>query len=176
MPVRTGAEYIRGLRERPRDIRINGEKVTDVTTYPGFRNGMLSIAALYDIQNDPDTLDEMTYISPTTGDRVGMSFLIPESVDDVQRKGRMMARWAQYHGGMMGRTPDFLNASFVAMAGASAYYAQNRPEFGENITRYYELMREQDLCLTHTLVNPQRSRRPANDLTDTLPKTWPSRW
>ena len=68
----------------------------------------------------------------------------------------MMARWAQYHGGMMGRTPDFLNASFVAMAGASAYYAQNRPEFGENITRYYELMREQDLCLTHTLVNPQR--------------------
>ena len=53
-----------------------------------------------------------------------MSFLIPESVDDVQRKGRMMARWAQYHGGRMGRTPDFLNASFVAMSGASAYYAQ----------------------------------------------------
>ena len=168
MPVRTGAEYIRGLKERPRDIRIDGEKVTDVTTYPGFRNGMLSIAALYDLQNNPDTLDEMTYISPTTGDRVGMSFLIPESVDDVQRKGRMMARWAQYHGGMMGRTPDFLNASFVAMAGASAYYAQNRPEFGENITRYYEFMREQDLCLTHTLVNPQRSRRPAHFLTDTL--------
>ena len=36
MPVRTGAEYIRGLKERPRDIRINGEKVTDVTTYPGL--------------------------------------------------------------------------------------------------------------------------------------------
>ena len=121
---------------------------------------MLSIAALYDIQNDPDTLDEMTYISPTTGDRVGMSFLMPESVQDIERKGRAMSRWARHHGGMMGRTPDFLNVSFVAMAGAADYYAQNRPEFGENITRYYELMREQDLCLTHTLVNPQRSRRP----------------
>ena len=168
MPVRTGAEYIRGLKERPRDIRINGEKVTDVTTYPGFRNGMLSIAALYDLQNDPDTLDEMTYISPTTGDRVGMSFLMPTSTEDVQRKGRMMARWARHHGGMMGRTPDFLNASFVGMAGAADYYAQNRPEFGENITRYYEMMREEDLCLTHTLVNPQRRRNPNNYITDDL--------
>ena len=133
MPVRTGADYIRGLRQRPRDIRIGGQVITDVTAFPGFRNGMLSIAALYDLQNDPETLDEMTYVSPTTGDRVGMSFLMPKSMEDVERKGRMMSRWARYHGGMMGRTPDFLNASFVAMAGAADYYAQSRPEFGENV-------------------------------------------
>ena len=29
-------------------------------------------------------------------------------------------------------------------------------------------MRERDLCLTHTLVNPQRSRLPAQYITDTL--------
>ena len=79
MPARTGAEYINGLRERPRDIRIGGERITDVTTYPGFRNGALSIAALYDMQHAPATLDEMTYNSPSTGDRVGMSFLMPET-------------------------------------------------------------------------------------------------
>ena len=54
------------------------------------------------------------------------------------------------------------------MSGASAYYAQNRAEFGENITRYYELIREQDLCLTHTLVNPQRHRRPAQFIPDDI--------
>ena len=168
MPARTGAEYIQGLKDRPRDIRIAGERVTDVTTYPGFRNGMLSIAALYDMQNEPALRDEMTYVSPTTGDRVGMSFLMPESVQDLEQKRRMMYRWAQYHGGMMGRTPDFLNVSFVAMAGAADYYAQNRPEFKDNIIRYYELMREEDLCLTHTLVNPQRSRNPMQFITDPL--------
>ena len=51
----------------------------------------------------------------------------------------------------MGRTPDYLNVSFVAMAAAADYFAQDRHEFGENVRRYYELIREGDLCLTHTL-------------------------
>ena len=46
------------------------------------------------------------------------------------------------------------------MAAASDYFAQNRPEFKENIQRYYEYIREHDLVLTHTLVNLQRNRSP----------------
>ena len=70
MPARTGAQFIAGLRENPPNIYINGEKVKDVTTYPGFRNGIDTIARLYDMQHDPALRDEMTYVSPTTGDRV----------------------------------------------------------------------------------------------------------
>ena len=53
-----------------------GERVKDVTTHPGLAGGARAIASLYDMQCDPKFRDEMTYISPTTGDRVGLSFII----------------------------------------------------------------------------------------------------
>ncbi len=119
MPARTGQEYIKGLKERPREVWICGERVEDVTTHPAFRNGVKSVAALYDMQLDQALLEEMTYPSPTTGQPVGLSFLIPQSVEDLVRRRRMMEHWAWASCGMMGRSPDFLNAIFAAWAGAA---------------------------------------------------------
>lgn len=161
MPARTGQDYITGLKDRPREVWICGERVKDVTTHPAFRNGVKSIAALYDMQHDPDLRDEMTYPSPSTGQPVGMSFVIPKSIDDLVRRRKMMERWAWSTCGMMARSPDFLNAIFAAWAGAADYFAQNRPEFKKNMTDYYEFIRENDLALTHALVNLQRSRDPS---------------
>ncbi len=160
MPARTGAEYITGLRESPPEIYLRGERVKEVTTLPGLRNGVNTLARLFDMQHDPALRDEMTYPSPTTGDRVGLSFITPRTGRDLEARHTMMAHWARANCGMMGRTPDFLNVSVMAMAAAGDYYAQNRPEFKENIQRYYEHVRENDLVLTHTLVNLQRSRPP----------------
>ena len=164
MPARTGAGYIAGLRANPPNIYINGEQVKDVTTYPGLRNGIRTLAALYDMQHDPALRDEMTYTSPTTGDRVGLSFITPTTLEELERRRVMMTNWARTTKGMMGRTPDFLNVSFMAMAAAGDYYAQNRPEFKKNIQAYYEHIRENDLVLTHTLVNLQRNRVPTGAL------------
>ena len=168
MPARTGEQYLQGLRERPPEVWVGGHRVSDVTSHPGFANGARSVAALYDMQHEPDLLDEMTFESPSSGDRVGMSFMMPDNLADLERRRRMFYRWATYHGGMMGRTPDYMNAAFVAMASAAPYFDQDREGFGENVRRYYELIREQDLCLTHTLVNPQRSRSPQRYITDSL--------
>ena len=49
MPVRTGQEYITGLKDRPREVLLNGERVKDVTTHPALRIGVRSVAALYDM-------------------------------------------------------------------------------------------------------------------------------
>jgi 4-hydroxyphenylacetate 3-monooxygenase len=76
MPARTGAAYIAGLRDNPPALYMQGEQVKDVTTYPGLRNGVRTLAQLYDMQHDPVLRDVMTYVSPTTGDRVGLSFII----------------------------------------------------------------------------------------------------
>ena len=168
MPARTGEQYLQGLRDRPPEVWVGGQRVKDVTSHPGFANGARSVAALYDMQHIPELRDEMTYVSPTSGDRVGLSFLSPTGLEDLERRRRMFYRWASFHGGMMGRTPDYMNVAFVAMASASPFFDQDREGFGENVRRYYELIREQDLCLTHTLVNPQRSRSPQRYITDTL--------
>ncbi len=166
MPARTGQQYITGLKERPREVWIDGERVQDVTTHPALRNGVSSVAALYDMQHVPELREEMTYASPTTGQPVGLSFLVPQSIADLERRRTMMTRWAWASCGMMGRSPDFLNVIFTAWAGAADYFAQNRPEFKHNVLQYYEFIREHDVALTHALLNLQRRRTPTT--VDTL--------
>ena len=160
MPARTGKEYISGLREGSPEVFISGERVKDVTTHPALRNGVHTLAGLYDMQHDPALRDDMTYDSPATGDRIGLSFITPQTMGELERRRVKMRHWARASCGMMGRTPDFLNVSLMAMAAAGDYFAQNRPEFKQNIQGYYEYVREGDLVLTHTLVNLQRSRSP----------------
>ena len=158
MPARTGAEYIKGLQNQEREIWLRGERIKDVTTHPGLANGVRAIAALYDLQHDPALRDEMTYVSPTSRERVGLSFVIPRTRQELERRGAMMLRWARTTCGMMGRSPDFMNVTFAAWAAAGDYFARGRPQFGQNMRRYYEYISEHDLTLTHSLINLQRSR------------------
>ena len=160
MPARTGAEYIKSLHDNPAEVYLNGKRVKDVTTHPGLRNGVQTMAKLLDMQHDVKLRDEMTYESPTTGDRVGLSFLTPRTIEDLERRRVMMQHWARTTCGMMGRSPDFMNVNMMAMAAAGDYFAQNRPEFKKNVLDYYEFIRENDITLTHTLVNLQKSRIP----------------
>ena len=158
MGARTGSEYLQGLREQERDVWLDGERVKDVTTHPGLRNGARAIASLYDLQHDSALRDAMTYVSPTSGERVGLSFIVPRSRQELEDRRTMMLHWARITCGMMGRSPDFMNVTFAAWGGAADYFGQGRPEFGANIRRYYEYIRERDLTLTHALINLQRSR------------------
>src|SRR5712691_7293949 len=160
MGARTGRQYLNGLREQDREVWLEGERVKDVTTHPGLRHGARAIASLYDMQHDPKLRDEMTYVSPTTGDRVGLSFIIPRTREDLEKRRVMMLHWARTTCGMMGRSPDFMNVTYAAWAGAADYFAQGlgRPEFADNMRNYYEYIRENDLTLTHSLINLQRSR------------------
>ena len=160
MPVRTGQEYITGLKDRPKEVWLDGERVKDVTTHPALRNGVRSVAALYDMQHDPLLREEMTFASPTTGEPVGLSFMVPKTIDDLVRRREMMSRWAWASCGMMGRSPDFMNAIFSAWAGSADYFAQDRPEYKQNVLNYHEFIRENDVTLTHALVNLQRRRNP----------------
>src|SRR2546425_1966505 len=158
MPARTGKEFLQGLKDQPREIWIGGERVGDVAAHPAFCNVAGSVAALYDLQHDPALRDQMTFVSPSSGERVGTSFLVPRTRDDLAQVRRMMKVWADYSGGMLGRAPDYLNRAVTAFAAAAPYCGENDPRFADNVRRYYEFCREQDVCLTHTLINPQANR------------------
>ncbi len=162
MGIRTGREYRERLRDG-RTVYVNGARVKDVTTYPPFQRTVDTIAALYDLQHDPAHQSLLTYPSPKTGHPVNLSFLIAETAEDVARRMRAEELRAEATFGLMGRLPDFMNALVTDAAVAAPFLSQREPRFGENIVRYYETCREQDLCLTHTLVDPQidRSKGPA---------------
>src|SRR5438477_9373501 len=105
MPVRTGREYVEALDERGTQVEIEGQRYTGgVSRIPQLANVVRTYAQLFDLQTEPALRETMTYESPTTGDPVGMSFLQPQSVDDVVRRGAAMRVWAEYSLGNLGRT------------------------------------------------------------------------
>ena len=158
MGARTGSEYLEGLRQSSAEIWLGDERITDVTTHPALQGCAQSMATLYDMQHTEDLRDEMTYPSPTTGDPVGLSFITPRTLEDLQRRSEMMFHWSRFSGGMLGRSSDYINVEIMAAAAAADFYHQNDPRFGENARNYYDYARENDLCMTHTLVNPQSNR------------------
>jgi 4-hydroxyphenylacetate 3-monooxygenase len=158
MPARTGQQYIDGLRAQEREIWLGGERVKDVTTHPGLAGGVKAIASLYDLQHDAKLKKVMTYKSPSSGDRVGRSFSNPKTREELETRTQMMLNWARTTNGMMGRSPDFMNVTFAAWGAAADFFGEKRPEFGRNMRNYVEFLRENDVCLTHALINLQRSR------------------
>ncbi len=157
MGARTGSQYINRLDSESRDVWINGERVKDkISEHPAFHNVIRSMAKLYDMQHESALQDEMTYMEE--GTRYGVSFMVPKTKDDLIKRRKMMKHWADYTGGMMGRSPDYLNSALMAMGQAVDYFAESNPMFGENIKAYYQYVRENDLSMTHTLINPQVNR------------------
>src|SRR5262252_6937333 len=157
MPARTGAQYLEGLRES-RELWFNGERVRDVTQHPILSRPARTLAALFDMQWAPEHRDALTYSSPSTGKPVSLAFIQPKTVDDLVRRRVMFKTWADEHGGLMGRTPDYLNAILAGLATAKKFFDRNGPEFAERIVQYYVHCRERDLCATHTFVDPQINR------------------
>ncbi|HWI22844.1 MAG TPA: 4-hydroxyphenylacetate 3-monooxygenase, oxygenase component [Baekduia sp.] len=159
MGARTGQQYKDRLAASNPTIEIHGETLTGpVPEHPAFRNVVDTYAQLYDLQHDPELRDVMTYESPTTGDRVGKSFMAPRTAEDLVGRREMMSTWARHSMGMLGRSGDYLNSSLMALSEASEWFNQADPAFGQNIRNYYEKVREEDLLTTHTLIPPQANR------------------
>ena len=167
MPARTGKEVIDRLKNRPPNLWLEGQLVEDPTSHPRTHNAVRSLAALYDLQYRDDLVDIMTVKSPSSGDLVGRSFIVPESKDDLRQRSEMHKVWADASLGHMGRSPDYMNVNVMAAGMASSYFAEVDERFGENIKNYFEYVRENDLALTHALTNPQIDKsKQANELDD----------
>jgi 4-hydroxyphenylacetate 3-monooxygenase len=151
--IRTGRAFLDSLRD-DRQIWIDGERVTDIVGDRRLGAAARSVAELYDMQHEPALLERMTYALPTSGERVGLSFIQPASVDDLVRRREMVTTWMDATCGMFGRSPDFLNITLTGFASAHQAFGK----FADNIWNYYLYAREHDIAMTHTLLNPQVDR------------------
>jgi 4-hydroxyphenylacetate 3-monooxygenase len=159
MPARSGKDFLARLSAFRPTVYVQGETLTgDIGVHPAFRNVVRSYAELFDLQHDPAYKDILTYPSPTSGEPVATSFMTPLTQADLAKRRTAAKVWADHSNGMLGRTGDYLNSSLMALASAADWFAQSDPAFGENIRRYYEKVREEDLLCTHTLVPPQVNR------------------
>jgi 4-hydroxyphenylacetate 3-monooxygenase len=154
--ARHGRDVLQRLRDRPPNLWYGGELVRDVTTHPALRGGVATLAALYDLQweRPPITL----YDSPSSGRKVSRAFMMPRTHAELESVSRALKVWEDATHGMMGRVPTYLSRAMTGYAAGSRFLAEADPRFGANAVRYYEYLRELDLCLTHTLITPQANR------------------
>ncbi len=160
MPARTGKQYIESLSAvtQRAAIYLNGERVGDVTKVPMFQGPIAAVAEQYDMQHDPRYKDILTYLSPTTGDPVSTACMIPRSKEDVIKKRQAYKLHTDENFGYMGRAPHFMLSLVTGWYMNRENFGRAGPEFAANAERYYEYVRENDLFLTHVLINPQIDR------------------
>ena len=74
-----GKEYISRLNRLQNEIWYDGEKVEGpLSEHPAFKGLIRSKAALYDLQHDPNIKEEMTFISPISGETIRLVLSGPE--------------------------------------------------------------------------------------------------
>ncbi|WP_404454756.1 4-hydroxyphenylacetate 3-monooxygenase, oxygenase component [Virgibacillus necropolis] len=159
MPAITGNDYIKRIDQLNTNIWVDGKPVPGkISEHPAFKGVIKSQAALYDLQHKQSINDVMTYPSPLTGDRVGVSYLQPKTREDLVKRRIMVQHWAKSNNGMMGRSPDYMNTVLMAFASSIDFLKGKENCFPENITKFYEYARENDLSMTHTFIDPQVNR------------------
>jgi 4-hydroxyphenylacetate 3-monooxygenase oxygenase component len=158
MAARSGQAYVESLKKNAPCVYLGGRRVADVTAEPIFQEPIRAIAEQYDMQLDLAYREVMTYPSPSTGQPVSTSFLVPYSREELVKKRKHFKLRADHNFGFMGRAPDFMNQFVTGWHLMADRFARAGARFGENATRYYEYIREGDLFLTHMLINPQIDR------------------
>jgi 4-hydroxyphenylacetate 3-monooxygenase len=157
--ARTGEQFLDGLRQGGREIWLRGERISHPLDHPELRDAALSLARVFDLQHEHAS--SMLASSPS-GDParlVNVTHLIPREPDDLVRRRRAFELVAALSGGVMGRTPDYLNVTFACFAGRSEVWGRRGNSQGAaNLVAYQEYMRDADLSTTHALMNPQVDR------------------
>lgn len=154
MSVRTGKQFVDGLRDG-REVWYDGRRVDDVTTFAPFASAIRSMAMLYDLQHAPGHRDVLTVEAPELGGRIGRAFEMPHTRDQLRLKRQAYIACAEASCGMLGRSPDFMNAMLTALAAKRSFFTELAPERGEAVVAYYRHVARNDLFLTHALLDPQ---------------------
>ncbi|GGG74085.1 4-hydroxyphenylacetate 3-hydroxylase family protein [Paenibacillus radicis (ex Gao et al. 2016)] len=151
-----GRRYVDRLNDG-RQVWLDGAIVPDIRSHPAFHGTVQSVAAVMDLQDDPATESDLTYITDT-GVRANLAFFIPDKKEDLFRRSRAFQIWSDATYGVMSRVGGFYRSQLTAWHIASERIALEQPQFPEKIAAYYRYVRDHDLLLTAAGHDPQIDR------------------
>lgn len=151
--MRSGKDYIESLRDG-REVWLNGERIKDVTQHPHLRPSIEATARLYDMQFEAAHRPTLAVHSPELGAEIGRTFQIPRTPADLRARRDATRAWMETSFGFMGRAPDFLNATVMALKTKSSFFAQQSQERRAAVESYYAHAALNDVFLTHALNDP----------------------
>lgn len=153
--MRNGQEYLASLDDN-RVVYIEAERARDVREHPATRGITQAIASLYDFASNP--ANAMAFTSPETGRMANKAFMIPRSIEDLRMRRTAIAAWARQTFGFVGRGPDHVAAFLAGFASGPEVFGRARPQFGDNVTRWYRRLLDEDLYFTYVIIPPQVDR------------------
>ncbi len=157
----TGREYLESLKDG-RQVYLGRELVEDVTSHPAFREAARTFAGMYDRRLDPQHRELM--LSEEDGETFATYFLRPRSRADLERRFETHRRMASWSYGFMGRSPDNFPSYLSGLATGCDLFNNLRAGCGDYLQAYYREARRRDLFISHSVTNPQASRRAAHEL------------
>src|SRR5438128_5170051 len=155
--MRSGDAYVASLRDG-RSVYLDGERVDDVTKHPAFGEPIRRIAEIYDRAKAAASDPALTYADSVTGARRSNMWLPPRSAEDLGARRRAHRFWAEPSFGLMGRTPDHVACVLTAFSAWRQLFDRGGVRFGDNVVRFYERARDEDLYVTYAIVPPQVAR------------------
>jgi 4-hydroxyphenylacetate 3-monooxygenase len=142
-----------------RAVYIGAERVDDVTNHPAFREGARTIAGLYDLKADPGKRELFSF--EEDGDRISLYWLRCRTRDDLVRRMRCCKAIADATYGYIGRSPDQVSGLITGLAMNAGLLDRLHQGFGQNLLRYYDRARKNDLYLSFA-VTPASGRKSAD--------------
>ncbi len=148
--LKTGSEHLEQLRDG-RVVYIGAERVDDVTKHPAFRNGARSMAAIYDMKrSDP------RFSFEENGEKYSAYFLRARAKEDLVKRTELHRAIADMSYGLLGRSPDHVSSFVTGMAMNPGVFGK----FEDNLRKYYEHMRREDVYGVYAVIPPQAARNP----------------
>jgi 4-hydroxyphenylacetate 3-monooxygenase len=167
--IRTGDEYRESLRDG-REVWMNGEKITDVTTHRAFKPAVDVRATVYDMQHDPTYAETMTYVDEASGETCAIGLKLPLTRQDWADKRLAVDTVMDKVGGVVTRVGDETIGEMWSLFDGQDVLNEVNPEFSENIRRHITRAIVADPFHVSANTDPKgdRSKRPQDQDPDML--------
>lgn len=151
MAARNGQQYIEGLRDG-RQIWLEAESITDVTTHPALAGSVAGVAGYFDWQHR--YAEDCLVADPVTGAPMNASLIVPRCAEDLELRQRAFERFARYSVGMLGRTPDYVNVTLAGFVARKDIFGARDKSIHDRLEAFYREVVEKDLSMTHAIIQP----------------------
>lgn len=152
-----GERFINSINDK-RSVLLEGERVKDLASHAAFKGTLETITHLFNLLDDPNQKDKVGFKLADRESYVHSSFLVPYTLEDLQKRSMAFHYWSKETHGMMSRLSDYARSMITGWYAARKELGRLDHHFEKKITEYYTEARDQDLFLTTAIVDPQIDR------------------
>ncbi|GAE31013.1 4-hydroxyphenylacetate 3-monooxygenase, oxygenase component [Halalkalibacter hemicellulosilyticus] len=154
MTLLSGKQYIDRLDQMNNDVWVAGERVRGkISAHPAFKGILNTKAHIYNMYLDKEYKAKLTYSNNGIDQKI--SFQIPKTIKDLQKRRQATQLIARTNGGTIGRSPDYIHTAIMTLSQSKSFFDTR---FQKNLNSALERAIENDLSYTHSFVNPQTNR------------------